>query len=285
MPERGLRQDAFLLPVGDGARFCVRRVPHPGPARGTVVHAPAFAEEMNKSRHVVAAGARALAGAGYAVLAVDPLGCGDSPGDFGDATYATWVSDVVAAARHAHAAHGGPLWLWGLRAGALLATAALAQLPPSTSLLLWQPVLSGRTHLAQFLRLAVAGQVIDSQGERTGTRELRAALGRGEALEVAGYRLAPAVALGLDAAELALPAGFAGRVAWLEVGGGNALPPAAQARVDAWRSGGASVEAMAVEGPGFWQSVELEDGPALVAATVAALTREHASVHRAAVLP
>ena len=69
-------------------RFAVLHWPaEPRVPLGLVVHAPAFAEEMNKSRRMVALQARALAEDGLAVLLVDPLGCGDSPGDFGDATW------------------------------------------------------------------------------------------------------------------------------------------------------------------------------------------------------
>jgi len=275
-----------MLPLGGDARFCVRRVPASGPVRGTVVHAPAFAEEMNKARHVVAAGARALATDGYAVLHVDPFGCGDSPGDFGDASYARWVEDLVAAAQWAHAAHGGALWLWGLRAGALVAAEALRALPRGTALLLWQPVVSGAQHLTQFLRLALAGGMLASDAERAGTRALKQTLQQGDSVEVAGYRIAPALAAGLGAAELVLPDDFAGRVAWLEVSGAPPeLSPAAQARVAAMRRAGAEVTAAAVTGPGFWQSTELEDCPALIAATRAALgARDDATAHRAPAL-
>ena len=77
-------------------RFAVLHWPaEPRVPLGLVVHAPAFAEEMNKSRRMVALQARALAEDGLAVLLVDPLGCGDSPGDFGDATWETWVQDIA----------------------------------------------------------------------------------------------------------------------------------------------------------------------------------------------
>ena len=281
MPERRVRLAAEHMAVGEDVRFCVWRLPWEGAVRGTVVHAPAFAEEMNKSRHVVAAGARALAAEGYAVVQVDPLGCGDSPGDFGDATFGRWVDDVAAVARAAHARHGGVLWLWGLRAGCLLATAALSALAPTpASLLLWQPVVSGRQHLAQFLRLASTGSALASGGgERTGAKDLRERLARGETVEVAGYRIAPGLAAGLDAATLAVPPGFPGRVVWLEVGPAPAtLSPASSqtlARLLPLR-----VEASALEGPGFWQATELEDAPALVDATRAALAL-HAHVEPA----
>ena len=47
----------------------------------------------------------------------------------------------------------GPLTLWGLRLGALLALDAATLIEPRR-LLLWQPYLSGRTSINQFLRLS-----------------------------------------------------------------------------------------------------------------------------------
>lgn len=272
MGDRLITQEAFLLPVDDGERFCIRRGPRSGARCGIVVHAPAFAEEMNKSRRMTAWCARELAARGYEVVHVDPLGCGDSPGDFSDATWARWVGDIVAAARWACARHDGPLWLWGLRAGALLATRALESLPAETSLVVWQPVLSGRTHLTQFLRLTLAAGVM-AEAERVGTKRLQEELAHGRSVEVAGYRLSPALASGLAAAEFTLPAGFAGRVVWLDVAGGSdaTLSPAARACVSGLRAAGVDVDASSVPGPGFWQSVEIEDCPALVEATLAAM--------------
>lgn len=273
MPDAAVRLTAAWLPVGEDVRFCVSRVPRAGPVRGTVVHAPAFAEEMNKSRHVVAAGARALAAQGYAVLVVDPLGTGDSPGDFGDATFTRWVDDIVGAASTAHAMHGGMLWLWGLRAGALLAAAALRGLPASTSLLLWQPVLSGRQHLAQFLRVATAGAAM-AGGDRGAVTPPRERLRRGEAVEVGGYVISPGLAAGLDEAVLEVPSGYTGRIAWLEVSSAPdarptpALGPAAQTAVERLRARGVDLHARSIAGPSFWQATELEDCPALVAATI-----------------
>jgi len=256
-----------MLPVGEGHRFCVRHRPVAGDIVGTIVHVPAFAEEMNRSRHLTARAARQLAGIGYDVLHTDPIGCGDSPGDFGDATWEQWVRDVVATAEWAHADRR-PLWLFGLRAGALVAAAALSLLPPTTSLLLWQPVVSGRTHLVQFLRLKLAGGMV-SEEERVGTKHLLERISRGESIDVAGYKISPALANGLATAELAVPAGYSGRVVWLEVVAADAgMPPAAQATMTSMTAAGARVDAATVRGPSFWQSVELEDCPELTTATL-----------------
>ena len=62
-------------------------------------HAHPFAEEMNKSRRMVALQASALADAGYAVLQLDLDGCGDDSSGFADASWEGWCSDVVRACR------------------------------------------------------------------------------------------------------------------------------------------------------------------------------------------
>jgi exosortase A-associated hydrolase 2 len=282
MPDRGVVQEAFLLPLEGGERFCVVRKPASGPARGVVVHAPPFAEEMNKSRRMTAWCARELAARGYAVVQVDPIGSGDSPGDFGDATWDAWIRDIAGTAVWARSHHAGEMWLWGLRAGALLASAALAQLPSDTSLLLWQPVVSGRLHLTQFLRLALAAGVLAADAERVGTKLLHEELGRGRAVEVAGYRLSPALASGLSAATLDLPPGFGGRIVWLEVAGNGTASPAARNAFSGLQARARDATLDVVIGPSFWQSVEIEDCPALIDATLASLsTRNDATLRRA----
>ena len=94
-----MQAEAFFLPADPGQRFCLLHPAQGGIERGLVVYAHPFAEEMNKSRRMAAQQARALSAAGFTVLQIDLLGCGDSSGDFGDATWQGWVDDVVAACR------------------------------------------------------------------------------------------------------------------------------------------------------------------------------------------
>lgn len=253
-----------------GRRFALYHAPA-GAARGLVVHAHAFAEEMNKSRRMVALQSRSLAGAGYAVLQPDLLGCGDSPGDFGDATWQRWCDDVLAGVRWLQARHGaGPLWLWGLRVGCLLAAEAAARVEVPCSLLFWQPVVAGRTALRQFLRLRTAGALIDGRADK-GAARLGDEIGRGRAIEVAGYALHPALYRGLDQATLQAPL-LCGRSVWIEVSAHSTAPaPSVVNAAARWAEAGWSVQTQVVSGPGFWQTTEIEDAPALVAATTAAL--------------
>jgi exosortase A-associated hydrolase 2 len=274
-----ITQDAFFLSGARGERFCVWRAPLPERPIGIVVHVPAFAEEMNKSRHVTAAAARALAERGFGVLTVDLIGCGDSPGDFADAEWDAWVDDVVASMNWARTRGSGPIWLWALRAGALLASAALRRLDEPASLLLWQPVLSGRVHLTQFLRLGITGGVVGDGVERSGTKQLLARLGAGQPIEIAGYTLSPSLCHGLATAEFDLesnlPPNRVERIVWLEVDASarTSLSAAGEAMVDTLRGRGVQLDTKLVAGPGFWQAVELADCPALIEASTSMLTR------------
>ncbi len=254
---------ATFDPAAVGRRFTLRHDPGPTP-RGTVILAPPFAEEMNRCRRMISLCARRLAAQGWYVIARDLHGSGDSSGDFGDTAWQDWIDDLASLLDEAK---GPTLWLWGVRAGTLLLPALLHR-RPDAHLLLWQPVVSGSAALTQFLRLKAAAAALGGHA-RIDVRSLRATLSAGEPVEVAGYRLAPALAAGLDAAELALPASHRGRVVWLEVaaGGPTALAPAGEALRARWLTQGLRVDALAVGGEQFWQTQEIADCPALLEAT------------------
>lgn len=235
-----------------------------------------FAEEMNKARRMAALQSRALAAAGCAVLQIDLLGCGDSSGDFVDATWAAWRADVLAGYRYLRERSAAPLVLWGLRAGCLLAAEAAAELPEAADFLFWQPVVSGKQHWQQFMRLKMAGELTTDRAlgrAKAVGEELRSRLAAGQTIEIAGYEVAPALATGLEQAELSPPPGRHGRVVWLETSLRDeaTLAPVAVQRIEQWRAAGFAVEARVVRGPAFWQTTEIEDAPELIAATLTAV--------------
>ena len=264
--------EAFFLQVAGGHRFCIFHEPR-GSAKGALLYLHPFAEEMNKSRRMAALQARLLAENGYAVLQLDLHGCGDSAGDFGDATWESWLADV-------HAAHAwlrarcpspAPLWLWGLRSGCLLAAQAAPRLGEAANFLFWQPVISGKQYLQQFLRLKVAGEMMG--GESKGVMEtLKAQLAAGQTVEIAGYALSAGMARGLESAQLS-PATQPGRVCWLEVSARPeaTLAPASVKHIEQWQAAGFAVESAVLPAPTFWQTTEIEEAPALLDATLAAL--------------
>ncbi len=275
---------SFFLPAEPGQRLCLYHPPD-GPPRGQVLLMHAFAEELNKTRRMAALQARALAREGYAVLQIDLLGCGDSSGDFADATWEAWLRDLTLARAwlRAQMPPGGPvpLWLWGVRAGCLLAADLARALAEPCHLLLWQPgFLSGRQQLQQFLRLRLAADLLaqTSASAKGAMQALQNEIAAGHSLDIAGYTLTPALANGLAHSTLEpAPAARAStaHLVWLEVAAvpreSDQVGPAATRALHAWQQAGWQVQARTVQGPAFWQTVEAEEAPALLAATQAAL--------------
>lgn len=258
----------FFMPVGADQRFCLFHVPEPGQApRGAILYVHPFAEELNKSRRMAALQARAFAASGYSVLQIDLYGCGDSGGDFSDARWHIWRQDLALACSWLAQRVDGPLSVWGLRLGALLAL----DLAGDASLglkrvILWHPVLKGKSHLDQFLRLRLASQMLADSTRAAGAPTARQLLAGGASVEVAGYQLSPGLAADIDCldATLAVPAV---PVRWFELAaaGNDAVAPTA-AR---WHAAGVALSLHAVAGVPFWSATENLECQTLLAATTA----------------
>lgn len=260
-----------FLPAPAGRRlFAVLFEAPDVPPRRPVLYLPPFAEEMNRTRRMAALAARELAANGHSTLFVDATGTGDSSGDFGSATWDIWIEDFTFAARWLAQKKGAEPVLLAARAGALLAPALLSSGAVAGDLLaLWQPVLSGKQFLTQFLRLRVAAEMSSGGAQEGGTRALREQLGRGEGVEIAGYELNAGLALGLEAAALgAADLSRVRQLAWFETGASTAsLLPASSRVLEAVRGGGAAVTAAAFAEPPYWTTPETSVAPGVIAAT------------------
>lgn len=260
-----IRSEPFFLAGPRSSLFCLYHAP--ANPLGSLLYLHPFAEEMHKSRRMAAVQARACAAAGYAVLQPDLRGCGDSSGDFGEADWEAWKDDVRLA--HAWLADRTPaaVGLWGLRTGASLAAEMAGEIAGLRRLILWQPVLQGELFLNQFLRIKLAGEMLSGGQALSGTKALRARLEGGEAVEVGGYLLAPALARTLAAWKLVdhvpdCP------VHWFEIGAGGAFTPASQRAMEDWRAAGVALNACSVAGDPFWMTQEITECPALLDATL-----------------
>ena len=242
-----------------------------GPAKGGFVYLPPFAEEMNRSRRMAALQASRLAEKGMAVLLLDPFGTGDSAGDFRDARWDTWRDDVKTALAWLSERCEGPVGLWGLRLGALLAADVAAQYPGGLArLLFWQPLLSGDNYLTQFLRLRVAAGM-NGGAEKETTKDLRAKWADGETVEVAGYDVSAELAAAISNIQLQELISSLGDLPldWFELSSSEeaALTPASRRVVDALTGEGRRISAQAVSGDAFWSIQEITLAPELVSAT------------------
>lgn len=280
-----LRVEACFASPGCGplaARFCLFSEPAETPPTALVVYLPPWAEEMNKSRRMAALQARALADDGCLVLQMDPVGCGDSAGEFGDASWVGWVDDFDGACalieqRFRSRWPGAPLpplWLWALRAGCLLAVDVADRQSRPCHFLFWQPSPSGKTVLQQFLRLAGVGAVFGKAAGESPRERLNA----GHKVVVAGYELSPALAAGLESARLRPPDRAAG-VDWFEIAPqvDLELSPAVQMGQAPWIEAAVPLRHHSVRGPAFWHSTEIEESPLLLDATRAALRQAMAA--------
>ncbi len=253
-----------------GRLFAIHHPPAGAAAHAeAVVYVHPFAEEMNQSRRMAALQAEALAGMGYGVLSLDLTGCGDSTGEFADARWETWRDDVVAGCHWLGALGYRGITLWGLRLGAALAVeTACAEPGICRRLVLWQPVVSGRSLLTQFLRLRIAAEMGSDGGETT--KSMRGALGNGDTLEIAGYELTPELAGALDNVDLSgaeLPDGIG--LDWIEIvpQADRGLAPASQRVIERWREAGSPPAVETVEGAAFWSIQETTLVPALIERT------------------
>jgi exosortase A-associated hydrolase 2 len=253
----------FFVSGTRGKLFCVYHEPSGDTAElGHFVFVPPFAEELNQSRHTVSKAARSLARRGWGVLLLDLFGSGDSGGSFEECRWEIWREDVLAAHTWLRERRQGSIGLWGLRLGGLLAAEVAASHPDLFShLILWEPVISGKTYLNQFLRLRTVSAVTDTAAPRVSTSELHRRLAVGESVLVAGYTLAPAMAQELGGLDLTnFVPGSATATLWFELVSGPFAQISTSTRhiAAAWQARGANITTVPVVDSAVWSIQALE---------------------------
>jgi hypothetical protein len=90
--------------------------------------------------------------------------------------------------------------------------------------------------------------------------------------------MAPGLAAGLEQATLTPPTLTvqAQRLEWFELTTREdaSLSPVSVQTIGQWQQAGFQTSSHIVQGPAFWQTTEMEDAPALIAATTAAVSRD-----------
>ena len=266
--------DPFFLDAPNGRLFAVHHRPTDmASIRGHVLCVPPFNEEMNRCRSMVALQAQAFAQLGIGTLLLDLHGTGDSAGNYVDARWQIWQDNIRAAVNWLHQQRGGCCGLWGIRLGAILAAEALQSIDlPRATFIAWQPVVDGKQHFTQFLRMRIAAQMERPHLPKETTNSMREQLAAGKSLEVSGYEIHPELAAALDAARLDIfPPAPNMPTLWLEQAAPDATQaaPASQKVIDAWRAGGATIDVRFFEAPNFWQVAERAISTSAIDATTA----------------
>lgn len=241
-----------------------------------VVFVPPFAEEMNRSRRMLAVQARALAASGVRSVVFDLPCTGDSEGDFGAARWDMWCDSVATVVEWSTAQQDDSFSLIATRLGAMLAfDAGRGVVGDASRIVLWQPCTSGKSFLRQFLRLRLASQLSANQADRETVGQLMDRFAAGEATEVAGYEVAAELAVAIEAAVLTVPPGVGNvPIDWFEIVAATdaPVPVAARNAADRIAADQATVNMRTVTGDRFWDTVETTVAPQLVIATTALFT-------------
>lgn len=245
-----------------------------GSARGCVLVVPPFAEEMNKTRRMVAELSIRLADRGIVTVIPDLYGTGDSAGDFGDADWQTWQRDIGSVAAWA-ATRGTPVdRILAIRLGAALALDCIASgnLPGTyRHTVFWQPVFDGARFVTQFLRLRIAAGLNNERKETVA--DLKSRLVAGERIEVAGYVVAGTLVEALQSLTPAnaLPDALGG-VTSVEVQRDGAPSPGASAAIlERTARAGQAARLQVCTGEPYWTSVEIVVNHDVLSETIQAL--------------
>jgi exosortase A-associated hydrolase 2 len=269
----GRRFEPLFIQTPHARLFAILHHPEPPtPCIGTIILVPAFAEEMNRCRYMVAEQSRRLAARGWQVLIPDLYGTGDSEGEFCAASWDGWRDNICACIDWvSDRDNTAGVALWGIRLGAALAMSVAGMQPAIERLLLWQPVLKGSVALNQLLRMRMGAAISMGQAAES-TKELRARLRNGESLRIGGYDISPAMADAVEAANIVdgvCPQPL--RVDWFEVSSSDppSLSPASRNATELWQSAGHQINAHCVQDPPYWQVHERAIAVNLLDATTA----------------
>lgn len=191
-----------VLSNHDGAFPAIWREPasdHAGEAYA-VLFVPPFAEEMNRTRRLMALAGRKLAEAGVCSLLPDLPGTGDSPLPFSEARWDKWHAALAACADYI-SGKGLAVRLAGFRLGGLLAADAMTSGLDAEALYLIDPVEDGRLHMRHWLRIRSAASL--EIGPRITLSYLQTQLDSGTSVEVAGYEMHPELVTAVSGIRLA----------------------------------------------------------------------------------
>ncbi|MGV8094279.1 MAG: hypothetical protein AB2L24_20665 [Mangrovibacterium sp.] len=158
---------------------------------GCVICSP-FAEEKKSSQRMLVDLARTLAESGIPILLFDYLACGDSEGEFKEATITTWIQntwDAVNLLKTRSTVE--KVGLIGLRLGCYMALSVLKECENSSATVLIEPVLDPGTYFKHALRQKLMKELITDGKTSSRRDELINQLTASESIDFDGYEISP----------------------------------------------------------------------------------------------
>jgi exosortase A-associated hydrolase 2 len=234
---------------------------------------PPFAEEMNKSRHLVNAAMRQLATAGYSCFMLDNYGTGDSGGDLDQARIDIWRDDLYQLLLLLLQQGYQSVSFIAVRFGVIQLFDLLNKYSsplPVQQLVLWQPVFDVGKLWQQFVRLKVAEAM--AAGNKTSQKALEQQLNNGENIEIAGYPISPAFYHSLLNINSSIPAQLNSvNLHWLETSQlDNVALPVQKMREQLQQH--CQLNYTQLKAEPYWQTAELASAEQLIALTLQYLT-------------
>lgn len=185
-------QQAFELSSGELQLSATLFTPEGG-LRGAVLLVFPLAEERKGALPFFVAFARSLAASGFASLLFDFAGTGDSEGDFADLPEGQFRDDLAAAHEWLRTRYPDlPLFLCGLRTGAVLAQQYATAHPDFKKVVCWSPV-AGKDFVNQLLQRRMVNDMVAYGKARASRAALLEALEAGRSVDLDGYIFSPAV--------------------------------------------------------------------------------------------
>lgn len=237
--------------------------------QNAIVVLPPFAEEMNKSRHLLSAVMRQLSALGYCCFLPDHYGTGDSEGDLDQASIGLWRADLLQLIQLLAQRGYQSLSFIAVRFGTLqlFDLLNLHTLPlPVKQLVLWQPLFDVDKFWQQFVRIKVAETM--ATGNKVSQKELEQQLQDGQQIEIAGYPLSPAFFASLQTLQGAIPPLLSHTpVCWLETSQLDNIALPVQKMRDTLQQC-CQLSFVQLKAEPYWQTTELASAEQLLALTV-----------------
>ncbi len=261
-----LQQTGFY-PMLSGMLFA--RIDKAPVTASAVVILPPFAEEMNKSRHLLSTLMRKLAAKGCSCYMLDNYGTGDSEGDLDNATTAIWRADLQQLLATLAADGYSNVSFIAVRFGALQLFDLLNQttLPlPVEQIVFWQPIFDIAKFWQQFSRIKVAE--IMASGRKTSQKELEQLLDNGTIIEIAGYPISPTFYHSLQRMNTALPALLSDiTLSWFETSQLDTVSLPVKKMLHQLQQQ-TNINFVQLKAEPYWQTTELVSADELIAVTV-----------------